>query len=74
MTELTVITKKDDCWIKIPKSVLKQEVPEIDSESISAFGYEIKLNKRNPRKSKKRTGYKAIIEKNKIVLERLANS
>ena len=74
MTELTVITKKNDCWVKIPKSVLKREVPELDSDNISAHGYEIELKKRNPQKSKKRIGYKAIIEKNKLVLERLANS
>ena len=74
MTELTVITKKNDYWIRIPKSVLKREAPEIKSEKISARGYEIMLDERRSQKGIKRKGYKAIIEKNKILLEQLADS
>ena len=74
MTELTVITKKNDYWIRLPKSVLKREAPEIKSEKISAHGFEITLGERRARTGKRRMGYKAIIEKNKIVLEQLADS
>ena len=76
MTEVKVITKKNDYWVKIPKSVIQIEEPEIQTGKISAFvsGADIKLKVNNTEKSKKYKGYKDIIKTNSNVLQKLADA
>ncbi len=76
MTEVKVITKKNDYWVKIPKSVIQNEKPEIQNGKITAFvsGTDIKLRANNTEKSENYKGYKDIIKTNSNVLQRLADA
>lgn len=76
MTEVKVITKNNDYWIKIPKSVVQNKELDFQNGKISAFvsGSHIELVSSRDRKSEKYTGYKEIIEANSDVLKRLADA